>query len=242
MNIKSFLVGTTIGAVVVGGVWLIFGSKETVDTNVAKNIDTQYAQQQEVKNDVKEEKQKDTLTVVSYTMEHLEEFDSDNYVVIVENTSGKTLRKVTFSFGEGTYELYNVLPNEKYRVIAYNTETEINLRVISVEYEFLDYMNNDITVEIDTANLKGKIHNNTQMELYPNLIILNYKDSNGILEQKPINYSGCFFEERVIKANSSFEFEIESYEGYTFVSAKDVVFVYSDLEFNMYNTQILNEM
>lgn len=237
MNLKSFLLGATIGVVVViGGVCIyakdVKKEKESNDNNIV------YSKLEE-KATVCEDK-KSMLEVLSYEKKFQEEYNTINYEVIVKNTSGEKMDKITFTLGEGIYELYNMLPDEEYKFIAYNSEEDLNLKVLSVNFEIKNYFPEEISLNLENIEnkFKGSITNNGQRDLYPGRIIYFLKDKEGYIIQKSIEYAGCFFEGLVISPNGKHDFEADiPYNDYTLDSSKQIVVEYSDLEFKDTNVR-----
>lgn len=235
MNLKSILLGAAIGVVVVTGGVCIYAKnvkkeKESNEDNIV------YAQMEE-KATVCENK-KGMLEILSYEKKYQEEFKTENYEVIVKNTSGEKLDKITFTLGEGIYELYNMSPDEKYKFVAYNTEKDLNLKVMSVDFEIKNYYPEEISLNLDSKDnkFKGSITNNGQRDLYPGRIVYFLKDKDGYTIQKSIEYAGCFFEGLVISPSKSHEFESEIPEELTLDSNKNIIVEYTDLEFK--NTDV----
>ncbi|MBO5476541.1 MAG: hypothetical protein J6A15_02155 [Clostridia bacterium] len=234
MNIKSVIVGTAIGAILVGSVWLLYtkgNNKEEVEKNEVKsNLETQLSCKED---------EKATLEIVRAEKKYFEEWDSENYEVILKNTSGEYMQRVQFSFGEGIYEIYNVEPDDEYKIIAYDSETNLNLKIMTVDYVIPSYFPEEVTLNTTTENskLSGVFKNNSEIELYPNQIMIFLKNQDGKIVQKTIEYAGCFFEGLVIKPGAEFNFEFEIPEGHILLKNKGIMFKYSDLEFRMYETQ-----
>ena len=182
---------------------------------------------------------KGILEMVSSQKKYQEEYDTENYEVIVKNTSGETLKKVEFTLGEGIYELYDILPDEKYKFVAYNTEENLDLKIISVDYEIKNFYPEEISMDItnDGKKVTGLVKNNGERDLYPSQIIFFLKDEQGNTVQKNIEYAGCFFEGLIIKPSKSLEFESDIPQGYYFNNSKSVIVRYSDTEFKMIETR-----
>ncbi|MBQ8379661.1 MAG: hypothetical protein IJX34_02475 [Clostridia bacterium] len=238
MDIKSVLAGTAIGAILIGCVFGIYTNvhkKEVEENEVNSNIESQF----ECKQD-----EKKTLEIVKSEKKYFEEWDSENYEVIVKNTSGVSMQRVQFTLGEGIYEIYNVEPDDEYKIIAYNSENNINLKIMTIDYEIPSYFPDEVSLNTTTENnvLTGVVKNNSEIELYPNQVMIFLKDQNGDIVQKTIEYSGCFFEGLVIKPSTEFKFEIEIPEGHILLKDKGIMFKYSDLEFRMYETRNFKEM
>ena len=238
MDIKSVLAGTAIGAILIGcvfGICTNVHKKEVEENEVNSNIESQF----ECKQD-----EKKTLEIVKSEKKYFEEWDSENYEVIVKNTSGVSMQRVQFTLGEGIYEIYNVEPDDEYKIIAYNSENNIDLKIMTIDYEIPSYFPDEVSLNTTTENniLTGVVKNNSEIELYPNQVMIFLKDQNGDIVQKTIEYSGCFFEGLVIKPNTEFKFEIEIPEGHILLKNKGIMFKYSDLEFRMYETRNFKEM
>lgn len=238
MDIKSVLAGTAIGAILIGCVWGVYtnaNKKEVEENEVNSNIESQF----ECKQD-----EKKTLEIVKSEKKYFEEWDSENYEVIIKNTSGVSMQRVQFTLGEGIYEIYNVEPDDEYKIIAYNSENNINLKIMTIDYEIPSYFPDEVQLNTTIENnvLTGVVKNNSEIELYPNQVMIFLKDQNGKIVQKTIEYSGCFFEGLVIKPDAEFKFEIEIPEGHILLKNKGIMFKYSDLEFRMYETRNFKEM
>ena len=224
MNLKSFLVGATIG-IVVGG---------TVFSAVKINK----KDEELVTSQLKEEKQESythqgALEIVNYQKKYFKEYDSENYEVEVKNTSGKVLKSVEFTLGEGIYTLYDIQPDETYKFVAFNTENDIDLKVISIDYEILTYNEDEISLEItnDGKKVTGKIKNTSQRDLYPSQVIFFLMDNEGNIIQKTLEYAGCFDEGLVIKPGKELSFEADIDENTSYYNSKKVIVRYSDLDF-----------
>jgi hypothetical protein len=233
MNLKSFVIGAAIGVtVVVGGVCIYTNNLKKGEAQkeiVNSSIEEKYSI-------VKEERK--ILEIISSEKKYQEEYNTENYEVVVKNTSGEYLKRVEFSLGEGIYELYDMIPDEEYKFVAYNTEEEINLKVISTDYEIINYYPDEVSLSItnDGKNVTGSIKNNGERDLYPSQIIFFMKDGSGNTVQKTIEYAGCFFEDLVIKPESTLDFESEIPDGYSFNNSKNVIVRYSDTEFKSVDT------
>ena len=211
MNLKSFLVGATIG-IVVGG---------TVFSAVKINK----KDEELVTSQLKEEKQESythqsALEIVNYQKKYFKEYDSENYEVEVKNTSGKVLKSVEFTLGEGIYTLYDIQPDETYKFVAFNTENNIDLKVISINYEILTYNEDEISLEItnDGKKVTGQV-------------IFFLMDNEGNIIQKTLEYAGCFDEGLVIKPGKELSFEADIDENTSYYNSKKAIVRYSDLEF-----------
>lgn len=230
MNLKSLLLGAAIGVVVVtGGVCIYAKNVKEKPEEESNNI--VYAQMEE-KATVCED-QRGMLETLSYEKKYQEEFDSMNYEVVVKNTSGEHIDKITFTLGEGIYELYNMSPDEKYKFIAYNTEEELKLKVMSVDFEIKNFYPEEISLNLNNqeGKFKGSITNNGERDLYPGRIVYFLKDKDGYTIQKTIEYAGCFFEGLVISPTKTHEFESDIPNELTLDNNKKIIVEYSDLEF-----------
>ncbi len=224
MNLKSFVVGATIG-IVVGG---------TVFSAVKINK----KDEELVTSQLKEEKQESythqsALEIVNYQKKYFKEYDSENYEVEVKNTSGKVLKSVEFTLGEGIYTLYDIQPDETYKFVAFNTENDIDLKVISIDYEILTYNEDEISLEItnDGKKVTGKIKNTSQRDLYPSQVIFFLMDNEGNIIQKALEYAGCFDEGLVIKPGKELSFEADIDGNTSYYNSKKAIVRYSDLDF-----------
>lgn len=236
MNLKSFMIGATIGVVVVGGAWICTNNSREKE----QQCDTVNYNLSEYSN--LSQNEKGIMEVISYQKKYQEEYKTENYEVVVKNTSGELLKKIEFTLGEGVYELYDMLPDEEYKFVAYNTEENLNLKIISVYYEIKNYYPEEISLEIsnDGENINGSVTNNGQRELYPSQIIFFLKDNDGNTIQKTIEYAGCFFDGLVIKPEQSLEFESNIPQGYFFNDNKSVIVRYTDLDFRTVDTRFFN--
>lgn len=238
-NLKFFMTGVMVCAVVAGGVIItsrVFRNEEKEQEKVNASV-TEY---KALAVDCKQEK-KEALTMISSEKKYFEEWKSENYEVVVKNTSGSYIEKITFTLGEGIYELYNLNPEENYKFVAFNNETDINLKVLSITYETKTYgLDDEISLERKNENgkISGSIKNNGQRDLYPAQIVYFVTDSEGNTIQRVISYAGCFFEGLVIHPDKTHEFEEEIPQGYTLNNSKGIMVMYSDLEFK-YTEQVL---
>lgn len=224
MNLKSFFIGATIG-IVVGG---------TVFSAVKINK----KDEELVTSQLKEEKQasythQSALEIVNYQKKYFKEYYSENYEVEVKNTSGKVLKSIEFTLGEGIYTLYDIQPDETYKFIAFNTENNVDLKVISINYEILTYNEDEISLEItnDGKKVTGKIKNTSQRDLYPSQVIFFLMDNEGNIIQKTLEYAGCFDEGLVIKPGKELSFEADIDENTSYYNSKKAIVRYSDLDF-----------
>lgn len=238
-NLKFFMTGVMVCAVVAGGVVLasrVFKNEEKEQDKANANVTEYKALAVECKTEKKE-----ALTIISSEKKYQEEYKTENYEVVVKNTSGSYIEKITFTLGEGIYELYNLNPEENYKFVAFNTETDINLKVLSITYETKTYgLDDEISLERKNENgkISGSIKNNGQRKLYPAQIVYFVTDSEGNTIQRVISYAGCFFEGLVINPEGIHEFEEEIPQGYTLNNSKGIMVMYSDLEFK-YTEQVL---
>lgn len=237
MNLKSLLVGTAIGAIVVGGgVFLytsFFGNEPQKEDVVSSYLE-------EKTNIVEEEKQ--ILEIISSKKEYQEEYKTENYEIVIKNTSGKYLKKVEFSLGEGTYELYDMEQDEQYKFVAFNTEESLDLKIISVDYDIINYYPEEISLDItnDGKKVTGYITNNGERDLYPAQIIYFLSDEEGYTIQKTIEYAGCFFEGLVIKSGKTLDFESDIPDNNYFKNSKSVIVRYSDTSFKTIDTRFFS--
>ena len=239
-NLKFFMAGVMVCAIVVaGGVVLtqkVFKEDKKEQNEVNASVTEYKASNIECKAE-----QKEALTIISSEKKYQEEFKTENYEVVVKNTSGQYIEQITFTLGEGIYELFNMDPDESYKFVAFNTETDINLKVLSITYETKTYgLDNEISLERnnETGKISGSVKNNGQRDLYPTQIMYFEKDSEGNTIQKVISYAGCFFEDLVIHPGNTHEFEEEIPQGYTLNTTKGVIVMYSDLDFR-FTEQVL---
>lgn len=241
MNIKKVVMGAVLGIIAVGVVYAVFSSnRQNKESQLGSAIGEFKESTTEEKAEVKETQKKQELEVVSYQKKYYELYRTELYEVVVK--SNANLEKVTFTFGKGTYELYNVQEGEMYVITASSEEEEINLSIMSVSYVLDSNENLSLKLNVEGNKIKGVITNNSDMDIYPNQIALDFKDENDVIKQATIEYSGCFFEGLIIKANTTFEFEYEIPEGYTYLLDKGVEFKYSDLSFTNFNVVKIKEM
>ncbi len=242
MKAKFLILGAFLGATVVGGLWLIASKSsdsETEDKFVSYDSSVVECEVQKEEATITKTKQEDILTVVSSQKRYFEEYHSENFEVVLKNTTNQTFKKVTFTFGQGEYVLYNVRPDEEFVVVALSSEETINLKVLSVDYDIVTYFENEANMSVNNTQggkITGSVKNNGQREIYPSEIVLFFTDSQGRTVQKSIYYAGCFFEGLIIHTGDSLDWEFENTNNYTFNRKKGIVFVYSDLEFKMYDT------
>ena len=244
-NLKFIVTGVMVTAIIVaGGVVLfhIFSKEEVKDDDV---ITAEFIQNNSSKENKKEEVKEvavhtEPLTITSQEKKYFDEWKTENYEIVVKNTSGGYIRKISFTLGEGIYELYNLNPGESYKFVAFNTETDINLKVMSIVYDTINY--NEGEIELQRNNIEGKVSgtitNKGERDLYPSQIIYFLEDGNGNTIQKVISYAGCFFEGLVIHKGETLDFEEEIPQGYTLNNNKGIMVMYSDLEFK-YTEQVL---
>jgi predicted double-glycine peptidase len=136
-NLKFIVTGVMVTAILVaGGVCLknMFSKKEVNEEEI---VTSEFIQNKSMDESKKEEAkvvtvQTEPLTIVSQEKKYFEEWKTENYEIVVKNTSGGYIRKISFTLGEGIYELYNLNPGESYKFVAFNTETDINLKVMSI--------------------------------------------------------------------------------------------------------------
>ena len=237
-NLKFIVTGVMVTAIIVaGGVVLfhIFSKEEVKDDDV---ITAEFIQNNSSKENKKEEVKEvavhtEPLTITSQEKKYFDEWKTENYEIVVKNTSGSYIRKISFTLGEGIYELYNLNPQESFKFVAFNTEKDINLKVMSIVYDTLNL--NEGETELQRNNVEGKvsgtIQNKGERNLYPSQIIYFLEDGNGNTVQKVISYAGCFFEGLVIHKGETLDFEEEIPEGYRVLTSKGILVQYSDLEF-----------
>ncbi len=241
MNIKKVTLGVVCGVIAVGVVYsLLANNKQKEESKMGSAIGEFKESATVERTEVKETQKKQELEVVSYQKKYYELFKAELYEVVVK--SNATLEKVTFTFGKGTYELYNVQEGEMYVITASSDEAEINLSIVSVSYVLDSNENLSLKLNVEGNKIKGIITNNSNNDIYPNQIALDFEDKNNVIKQATIEYSGCFFEGLIIKANTTFEFEYEIPEGYTYLVDKGIEFKYSDLSFTNYEVVKIKEM
>ncbi len=239
MDIKTLIAGTAIGAIVVGSAWVICTKSNVEEECIKREVKSEVQEQVSYNQD-----EKRVLELEKIEKKYFEEYKSEGNEVTIRNTSGTNFKKIEFKIGDVTYELYNVLKDESYKIVSYDLDAKNNLKVISIDYEIPNYYPEevDLTLNITTDKISGKVINNGQRDLYPSQVIVFLKDSKGNTIQKTIEYAGCFFEGLVIKPNAEFEFELDIPSEYTLARNKGIIFRYSDLEFRMYDTKIIEKM
>lgn len=162
------------------------------------------------------------------------------YEVTLKNISGTELRRISFSFSDsGIQEIYNIQPNDEYKVLVFTTDENFDLSVISVEFAIPNYFYGEVeiilTIDMEDKKIFGVIKNNLERTLYPNQIIMLFKDnSDERIYQETLEYSGCFDIEKIINPGGKFEFEFDIPENTTFLPEKGVTFKYSDTDFREY--------
>lgn len=178
------------------------------------------------------------LEIVNKQKKYFEEYDDEFWEVTLKNVTGNKLKRVRYEFCDDTIqEIYDINPNEEYKVIAFTKEENFDISVISTEFEIPNIYGQEfeITANISDGKIVGSIKNNSQRTLYPNQVIILFKDNtNNSIYQKTIEYAGCFDKEKVIKSGDEFSFEMEVPENTSFISQKGITFKYSDLEFKEY--------
>lgn len=181
------------------------------------------------------------IEVIKEELKYSDEYDVDVIEITIKNTSGKDLKKIEFSKDYEQFEVYNMAAGETYKVISFNIENKDDIKIIST-----DYLEDKEALSLETkkegSKVKGIILNDSTVYIYPNRIAIFVKDSEGNINQKTLEYAGCFFEDLVINPNQEFEFEIEIPEGYSIIEDKGIVFKYSDLDFDTYNVKMFEEM
>lgn len=202
---------------------------------------TQKLQQEEIQgNMTKMNLSENTNLVNEHELEIVSSKKIDKeYEVIVKNTSGKELDKVEFTLGEITYELYDMLPDENYKFMAYNTDDNLELKNITVDNDTVNYNSKEIAlVHISTNGnvVEGAIKNNTEKYISPSQVIYFVKDKDGNTIQEIIHYETELHEENIISPNQVFGFADEIPEGLNFNNEKKVVFNYLDIESNEIKT------
>jgi len=95
MNLKSYLIGMTIGAIVIGGVLVGTINHLKNEKEELLNINSKV----EECSNIKEEKNKN-LEIISSEKKYNDEYNVECYEVIMKNTSGRYLKKIEFSIGE----------------------------------------------------------------------------------------------------------------------------------------------
>lgn len=247
-NLKFFMTGVMVCALVASILMLkmSFAKEDCKEQDV---VNASMEESKAIAGQVKQEKSEKTivakqaeiLTLVTFDKKYQEEYGTENYEVVVKNTSRDYIEKITFTLGEGIYELFNMNPEESYKFVAYNTEKDLNLKVLSVTYETKTYgLEEEISLERnnESGKISGSVKNNGQRDLYPSQIVYFLNDSEGNTIQKVISYAGCFFEGLVIHPGNTHEFAEEIPSNYTLNTTKGVMVMYSDLDFK-YTEQVL---
>lgn len=116
-------------------------------------------------------------------------------------------------------------------------DEDFDFSVVSTDFEISNYYDGEveITASVENGKISGTIKNNKERTLYPNQIIMLFKDkSDGRIYQKTLEYSGCFDEGKVINPGTEFSFEIDIPENSTFLATKGITLKYSDTDFKEY--------
>lgn len=92
MNLKSFLLGITMGAIVIGGV--------CVYTNNLKKEEISMTKGNVVQKEASIIEEKGNLEIIGSEKVYSEEYKVECYEVIMKNTSGKNLKRIEFSLGD----------------------------------------------------------------------------------------------------------------------------------------------
>lgn len=241
MKTKSFILGAAacLFVAIVGGAWIIQAKQSSRKENneTDKSMDSQFIEQTTTKkiNSLEDDETGSELTIVSGKMNDFE--GHPYYEIVVQNTTYKTFKKITYRLGDVVWEQYNVAPKEKFQTIAYDEVKEVV--VISVDYENSDLFDKETSIDVSLKENKiiGTITNNGEREIYPSDIILFVKNSQGVTKQIDIPYAGCFDQGLVMEKGEKLEFSYDIEEGYTLLKDKGIVFVYSDLEFKEHTIQ-----
>lgn len=238
MKSKVFFVGVAVGALIVGSVSLLCTKVSRKEVRAEEGNTKSLLLAEKSQEDIKPEENepKEILEIVSKKKVYLAEYDSENYEVLLRNTSMKTLAKVEITFGQGIYELYNIGPNETFKVISYNDDENIKLEIIAVNYSIPDFGMEEVTLTstVTSSKIKCTVKNVSEREIYANQVVYFLRDAQGNVVMKTLEYSGCFNPELVTAPNKEFSFEFEIPEGYTFIKDKGIIFKYSDLDFRDY--------
>lgn len=136
-----------------------------------------------------------------------------------------------------------MLPDEEYKVTAYNTADDLTLNVISVDYEIRNYYPEEVSLEIKEKGevFSGNIKNNGERNIYPCQIIYFVKDDAGRTIQNTIEYAGCFDDGLVIEPNKVLDFESNNTQGLLLNTNKPVIVRYSDLDFKEIETRFFEQ-
>lgn len=241
MKTKSFILGAVacLFVTVVGAACIIQAKqnnsrKEKSETDAS--VDSQFVESTTTKNIVEKDNETGSeLTIVSSIMNVYEEHPY--YELVVQNTTNRTFKKITYRLGEMVKEQYNLAPGEKFQTIAYDEIKDII--VLSVDYGNVNLFEEETSMKVsyEENKLIGTITNNGVRELYPSDIILFVEYAEGVITQVDIPYAGCFNPGLVIKPGETFEFSYDLEKGYKLLKDKGVVFIYSDLEFKDHTMQ-----
>lgn len=136
-----------------------------------------------------------------------------------------------------------MLPDETYKVIAYNTAEDLTLNIVSVDYDIRNYYPEEISLNVKENRevFSGNIKNNGERDLYPCQIIYFTKDDFGRTIQNTIEYAGCFDDGLVIEPNKNLEFDSNNIGGFLLNPNKPVIVRYADLDFKEINTRFFEQ-
>lgn len=242
MKTKSFILGAAacLFVAIVGGAWFMQAKQSNSrkeNNGTDESINSQFINSTTTKKitSLEDDETGSELTIVSGKMNDFE--GHPYYEIVVQNTTYRTFKKITYRLGDVVWEQYNVAPKEKFQAIAYDEVKEVI--VISVDYENSDLFEKETSLDVSLEENKiiGKITNNGEREIYPSDIVLFVKNSQGVTKQIDIPYAGCFDPGLVMKKGENLEFSYDIEEGYTLLKEKGIVFVYSDLEFKEHTIQ-----
>lgn len=93
MNLKSYLLGLTIGVIVIGSV-LVYTVNLLRNEEKELNINSEVKESANIKEEIK------NIGIISSEKKYNEEYKVECYEVVMKNTSGKNLKKVEFSIGD----------------------------------------------------------------------------------------------------------------------------------------------
>ncbi len=134
-----------------------------------------------------------------------------------------------------------MLPDEEYKVVAYNTTNDLSLKEISVDYDMINYYPDEISFNLikEEETFICEIKNNGERNLYPSQVIFFTKDDSGRTIQNTIEYAGCFNDNLVIKPNKTLKTDEEQGDmnGLLLNKNKPIIIRYSDIEFREVTTK-----
>lgn len=94
MNLKSYIIGAAIGAIVVGSVLVYTVNHLRNEEKELMSINSEVKESANIKEEIK------NIEIISSEKVYSEEYKVECYEVIMKNTSGKNLKRVEFSLGD----------------------------------------------------------------------------------------------------------------------------------------------